>query len=79
MRMGVVYDLAKSSANDGFHIETAGPFHYIVAVKDRNGGGCLICLSRMQAKFMATELLKHIEEMEKEQKEMEEDDEEEDP
>lgn len=73
MKMGVVYDLAKSSANDGFHIKTAGPFHYIVAVKDRNGGACMVGLSRMQAKFMATELLKHIEEAEKEQAEMEED------
>ena len=66
MKMGVVYELVESSANDGIHIETAGPKHYIIQVKDRHGHACLIGLNRMQAKFMAAELLKHIEEMEKE-------------
>ena len=61
--IGVVYDLKKSKANDGFHIETCGPEHYIISVKDRNGGSCIIGMSRTQADAMACAVANHVEYM----------------
>ncbi len=61
--IGVVYDLAASRANDGIHIETAGPNFYIVHVKDQQGNSCMITLSRGQAYFMARSLVDHAEKM----------------
>lgn len=57
---GVIYHLAASSANDGIHVETCGPDHYVVMVSDVKIGSQVISISRRAAAILVKDWMTHI-------------------
>ena len=57
---GVIYHLAASKANDGIHVETCGPNHYIVMVADVDKGSQIITISRRAAAILVKDWMTHI-------------------
>lgn len=57
---GVICHIPASNANDGIHVETCGPDHYVVMVSDVKIGSQVISISRRDAAILVKDWMAHI-------------------